>query len=123
MSFGCSFYNLVLLPRVRSDISAHKKLNFHLYQSLKKAIYKPAAFFRGILLPLCEEGCTVREAIIFSSLLSKCTIPMLHTSVAILKLTQMPYSGTATLIMKTLINKKYNLPVKVVRTALEWGSL
>ena len=33
-----------------------RKLNYHYYQSLKKAMYKPAAFFKGILLPLCEVG-------------------------------------------------------------------
>lgn len=48
------FYNLVLLPRVRDDIAEYKKLNFHLYQALKKALYKSAAFFKGFLLPLCE---------------------------------------------------------------------
>ncbi|KAK6742574.1 hypothetical protein RB195_010061 [Necator americanus] len=48
------FYNLVLLPRIRDDIDEFKKLNFHLYQALCKAVYKPAAFFKGIILPLCE---------------------------------------------------------------------
>ncbi|KJH47872.1 Bystin [Dictyocaulus viviparus] len=48
------FYNLVLLPRLRDDIDEYKKLNFHLYQALCKAMYKPAAFFKGIILPLCE---------------------------------------------------------------------
>lgn len=48
------FYNLVLLPKVRDDFRESKKLNYHLYMALKKSIYKPAAFFKGILLPLCE---------------------------------------------------------------------
>ena len=48
------FYGLVLLPRVRADIQEAKRLNYHLYQALRKAIYKPAAFFKGIILPLCE---------------------------------------------------------------------
>lgn len=48
------FYGLVLLPRVRADIQESKRLNYHLYQALRKAIYKPAAFFKGIILPLCE---------------------------------------------------------------------
>lgn len=48
------FYNLVLLPRVRDDISEYKKLNYHLYQALRKALFKPGAFFKGIVLPLCE---------------------------------------------------------------------
>lgn len=47
------FFNLVLLPRVRDDISYYKRLNYHLYQALYKAMFKPAAFFKGILLPLC----------------------------------------------------------------------
>jgi essential nuclear protein 1 len=48
------FYNLVLLPRVRDDIQSNKRLHFALYQALKKAVYKPAAFYKGILLPLCQ---------------------------------------------------------------------
>ena len=47
------FFRLVLLPRVRRDISEAKRLHFALYQALKKAVYKPAAFYKGILLPLC----------------------------------------------------------------------
>lgn len=108
------FYNLILLPRVRHDIERHKKLNYHLYQAIKKAIYKPAAFFKGLLLPLADEGCTVKEAVIMASILVKCTIPVLHSSVALLKLSQLEYSGTTALFMKTLLNKKYNLPYKVV---------
>jgi essential nuclear protein 1 len=48
------FYNLVLLPRVRDDIAEYKRLNFHLYQALRKALFKPAAFMKGFLLPLCD---------------------------------------------------------------------
>ena len=29
-----------------------RKLNYHLYQALKKAMYKPAAFFKGLVIPL-----------------------------------------------------------------------
>lgn len=36
------------------DITENKRLNYHLYRSLKKAIYKPAAFYKGIILPICE---------------------------------------------------------------------
>jgi essential nuclear protein 1 len=53
LSFG-RFYNLILLPAVIEDIKSNKKLNYHLYHALKKALYKPAAFYKGILLPLCE---------------------------------------------------------------------
>lgn len=108
------FFNTVLLPRIRQNIEVHQRLNYHLYASLKKSLYKPAAFFRGILLPLALEGCTAREALIMSSVLAKNSIPALHSSVALLKLAQMPYSGPCTLFMKTLLNKKYSLPYRVI---------
>jgi essential nuclear protein 1 len=110
------FFNTILLPKIREDIEVKKKLNFHLYASIKKAIYKPAAFFRGILLPLAAEDCTAREALIMSSILSKVSIPALHASVALMKLANMPYSGPTTLFMKTLLDKKYSLPYRVVDT-------
>jgi len=56
------FFNLVLLPRVRADIAQNRRLHFTLFCALKKATYKPAAWFKGILLPLCVAGnCTLRE--------------------------------------------------------------
>ena len=109
------FYNLVLLPRIRDDISEYKRLNFHLYMALKKSLFKPAGFFKGILLPLCESGtCTLREALIVSSVLAKTSIPMLHSSAAILKIAEMDYTGANSIFIRTLLDKKYALPYKVV---------
>ena len=48
------FIKLVLLPRIRDDISYYKRLNYHLFQAMAKLIFKPEAFFKGILFPLCE---------------------------------------------------------------------
>ncbi|XP_038235399.1 bystin [Dermochelys coriacea] len=109
------FYNLVLLPRVRDDIAEYKRLNFHLYMALKKALFKPGAWFKGILIPLCESGtCTLREAIIIGSILAKCSIPVLHSSAAMLKLAEMEYSGANSIFLRLLIDKKYALPFRVV---------
>mmetsp|Transcript_16740 Transcript_16740/g.23264 ORF Transcript_16740/g.23264 Transcript_16740/m.23264 type:complete len:448 (+) Transcript_16740:219-1562(+) len=108
------FYNLVLLDSVRADIVASKKLNYHYYMSLKKAIYKPAAFFKGILLPLCKENCTLREAAIVASVMQRVSIPVHHSAVAIHKLAQLEYSGAASIFIKTLLNKKYSLPAPVI---------
>lgn len=45
----------VLLEKCRENMRDNAgKLNVHLYEALKKALYKPAAFFKGILFPLCE---------------------------------------------------------------------
>lgn len=62
--------------------------------ALKKALYKPAAFFKGLLLPLCESGtCTLREAVIIGSVVTRVSIPMLHSAAALLKIAEMEYSG------------------------------
>ncbi|RDX63397.1 Bystin [Mucuna pruriens] len=109
------FYKLVLLPRVREDIRKNKRLHFALYQTLKKALYKPAAFFKGILFPLCESRtCTLREAVIIGSIIEKVSIPPLHSSVALLKLSGMEYCGTTSYFIKLLLEKKYALPYRVV---------
>ncbi|PIO22774.1 hypothetical protein AB205_0199150 [Aquarana catesbeiana] len=109
------FYNLVLLPRVRDDIAEYKRLNFHLYMALKKALFKPGAWFKGILIPLCESGsCTLREAVIIGSILTKCSIPVLHSSAAMLKIAEMEYNGANSIFLRLLIDKKYALPFRVL---------
>jgi hypothetical protein len=37
---------LILLPRIRQELSQGKKLKFQLYMALKKSLYKPAAFYK-----------------------------------------------------------------------------
>lgn len=113
------FFNLVLLPRVRDDIAEYKKLNFHLYQALRKALFKPGAFFKGFLLPLCESGtCSLREAIIVGSVVARCSIPMLHSAAAITKLAEMNYSGANSIFLRIFFEKKYALPYRVIDAAV-----
>jgi essential nuclear protein 1 len=54
------FLEGVLLDQCRENMRSNAgKLNVHLYEALKKALYKPAAFFKGILFPLCEVSRTI----------------------------------------------------------------
>ncbi|KAK0078996.1 hypothetical protein PV325_001863 [Microctonus aethiopoides] len=70
---------------IRDDLAEYKRLNFHLYQALKKALFKLCGFMKGILLPLLESGtCTLREAAIVGSLIAKKSITILHSSAALL---------------------------------------
>ena len=62
------FFNMILLPGVQKNIEVFKKLNYHLYMAVKKAMFKIAPFFKGFLLPLSEVAST-REAIIVGSIL------------------------------------------------------
>jgi len=109
------FYSLVLLPRIRDDLAEYKKLNFHLYQALRKALFKPGGFMKGILLPLLESGtCTLREAIIIGSVISQNSIPLLHSAAAILKIVEMDYTGASSIFLRIFLDKKYALPFRVV---------
>jgi essential nuclear protein 1 len=105
------FFNLVLLPKCRDDIALHKRLNFHLYLALKKATYKPAAFYRGVILPLAASGdCTLREAVIFGSVIGKASLPALHSAATLMKLASLwPYAGAVSIFLRLLLNKKYTL--------------
>ena len=112
--YQANVYMKYLLYAVRKDILKTKKLNYHLYMALKKALYKPAAFFKGFLFPLCQQQCTLKEAVIISSIINKCTVPVLHSCAAILKLAKMPYSGGTSVFLRVLLDKKYALPYKVL---------
>lgn len=119
-----AFNTDVLLPRVREDIHETRKLNVHLYKALKKALYKPAAFFRGLLFPLVGSGtCTLREATIISSVLARVSIPVLHSATALYRLCEISAeqmmhdvesAGACNIFIRTLLEKKYALPFRVV---------
>jgi len=108
------FFNLVLLERVKLDIEENGRLNYHLYMAVKKAVYKPAAFFKGMVLPMAQTGCSLKEATIMASVLAKVSIPANHSAVALLKLAEMPYAGPTSLFIRVLLNKKYALPHRVI---------
>jgi essential nuclear protein 1 len=114
------FYVLVLLPRVRDDIQEHKRLHHALYQALRKATFKPGAWFKGILLPLCEsKTCTLREAVVLSSVLAKTSVPALHSAAVLMKLSELEYAGTTSFFIRVLLDKKYALPYRVVDAVVE----
>ncbi len=64
------FLEVVLLDAIREDIrltregarknTNHRKLNVHYYESLKRAMYKPGAVFKGIVFPLLNVSGDVR---------------------------------------------------------------
>ena len=119
-----AFLHDILLPRVREEQHETKKLNVHFYKALKKALYKPACFFKGFLFPLVESGtCTLREAHIIGSVLTRVSIPVLHSAAALYRLCEVAAeqmsgnteSGGATnILIRVLLEKKYALPFKVV---------
>jgi essential nuclear protein 1 len=82
------FFNVILLPNVVANIARYKKLNYHLYMAIKKALFKIGAFFKGFLLPMAEDHQTsTREAIIVGSILQKMSINALDVAAALMKMT------------------------------------
>ncbi|KAK6461023.1 Bystin-domain-containing protein [Scheffersomyces coipomensis] len=110
------FIQTVLLERFRTSIedSEDHALNYHIYRALKKSLYKPAAFFKGFLLPLVDSYCNVREATIAASVLVKVSVPVLHSSVVLTQLLQRDFSPATTVFIRVLIEKKYALPYQTL---------
>ncbi|KAG5419519.1 ENP1 [Candida metapsilosis] len=110
------FVELVLLEKFRTSIedSDDHSLNYHIYRALKKSLYKPGAFFKGFLLPLVDGYCSVREATIAASVLTKVSVPVLHSSVALTQLLQRDFSPATTVFIRVLIEKKYALPYQTL---------
>ncbi|KAJ3566958.1 hypothetical protein NP233_g6664 [Leucocoprinus birnbaumii] len=108
------FLSVVLLDAIREDIDQNKKLNVQYYEALKRALYKPGAFFKGIIFPMLDQGCTLKHAAIVASILARTKIPVLHASAALLRIAEMDYSGPNSLFIRVLVDKKFELPYKVV---------
>jgi essential nuclear protein 1 len=118
------FLNMILLPAVQDNIRETHKLNVHLYNALKKALYKPSCFFKGIIFPMLADGtCTQREATIVASVVAKVSVPVLHSAAALHRLCELAAeqmssdpeaAGPINIFIKTLLEKKYALPYKVV---------
>lgn len=118
------FLTTILLPAVQDDIRENHKLNVHLYAALKKSLYKPSAFFKGVVFPLLSSGvCTQREAHIVSSVVARVSVPVLHSAAALHRLCEMAAeqmssdpdtAGPVNMFIRVLLEKKYALPYKVV---------
>jgi essential nuclear protein 1 len=123
----------VLLDRVRDDIresvGQRRRLNVHLYAALRKSLYRPEAFFKGVLFPLLQSGsASMREAAIISSVIAKAHVPVLHSAAAITRCCDiaadqmlvgsgrhdLEAAGAANIVIKVLLEKKYALPFQTI---------
>jgi essential nuclear protein 1 len=117
------FLNSILLPRLRDEIAAHKRLSTHLYECVFKSCFRPSAFYKGIVLPLAESGsCTLTESVIIGSVILKRHIPAIHSCAALFRLASMKTNNFASglYFMQALLRKKYALPYQVVDKLVEF---
>ena len=72
------------------------------------------SLFFHLLIHTVQGGCTLKEAAVLSSVLSRVSIPIMHSAAALGRLAQLDYSGPTSLFIRVLLDKKYALPYKVL---------
>ena len=71
------------------------------------------------LISVKARNCTLREAIILGSVIKKISVPAVQSSVALLKVASMPYSGANSVFIRVFLEKKYALPHQVLDALVE----
>ena len=112
-----------MLEAVRRNFDETKTVNVHYFQAMKKAIYKPAAFFKGIIFPVVQDDrTTLKETNVYCSVISNTSIPSLHAAAALMKICNGKYTGPKFMIIRSLLDKKFALPTKSISNIFEYFS-
>lgn len=115
------FYHHILLEAVRNNFDETKTVNVHYFQALKKAIFKPAAFFKGIIFPIVHDThTTLKEASVYCSVITYTSIPALHAAAALMKMCTGEYSGPKFMIIRALLDKRFALPAKTISLIFDY---
>uniref|UniRef100_A0A0A9XXB3 Bystin n=1 Tax=Lygus hesperus TaxID=30085 RepID=A0A0A9XXB3_LYGHE len=115
------FYAAFLLPIVHERLREEHKLHPALYHAVRKALFRPVAFFKGFLLPLvADEECTLREALVIASVLQRCHLPQVPTAVTMVKIAQLPFAATACVFLRILVDKKMTLPYQAIEALVAY---
>ena len=112
------FLKVAIVPKVRENIKEKKKLNVHYYNAIKKSIFKPSAFFKGIIFPFCQQ-CSAKEAAIIGSILHNMSIPLEHSCAALINMCEFPPTMGCRYFIKILISKNYRLPPQVINALVK----
>lgn len=109
------FLQEYLLPRVLVDVSEEKKINYHLFKALQKAVYRPASFFKGIIFAFMDRSnVTLKQAQILGAVLMKSSFPKAHLNAALFQALQKNYSATNNFLIKCFLEKRFSMALQVV---------
>nr|QSE03629.1 bystin domain containing protein [Metchnikovella dogieli] len=109
------FLRCVLYPAVCESLSTRKRLDTHLYEALRTALFKPQEFFKGIVIPLCTDKATLlREAELVAGILAKKRIPAMHAAAAMMRLTEKRHKNITGTFLAVFLKKKPILPFQAL---------
>merc|ERR1712227_75706 len=115
------YFKIVLLPKIIKNIQENHYLDPLIKISLKKASFKPPAFYNGIIIPVCKSKTSnKREAIILSSVLIRLSLPKVHSIMFLLQLMKFKYIGIQIYFIKALLMKNYILPQDVITSLVNY---
>lgn len=98
-----------------------RKLNVHMFAALKKAVYKPSAFVKGILLPMCSsDSFSLNAAHVIRGVLNSVSLPVFHAATAMIKISQLPISSPVSYVLTGMIYKRYTLPSLAIDALLKY---
>ena len=109
------YYYEVLLEYIREKLETMRKLPAVLFQALFAAARRPKCFIKGILIPLSQEPqCTMKEARVISTILTKIRLPRDHANAFIIKLCSSEVTVTRTIFLARMINKGQALAIQAI---------
>ncbi|KAI8985823.1 Bystin-domain-containing protein [Pilobolus umbonatus] len=117
------FFQYVLLERVRSNINSNngQYMDIPLSAAVMKGLTCYGQFLRGFLIPLCEsDNFNMNEATLIGAILAQINLSGLHAATTLLYLSQIPFTVPSCLFILIFLEKKENLPFRVIHLLVQY---
>ena len=110
------FLTMVFIPRLQENIfQKNKKVSVHIFMTLKMISKIPKIFFSLIILPTAESlNFTTREAILFSILISKISVPREIVSTFLSMFLRQNFTNEKLILLNSILNKNFLLPIRMI---------
>jgi essential nuclear protein 1 len=116
------YYSLIIIPRFQESILIEKKINIHLFLTLKLASLRVKFFFSQFIMPFSlSSSCTKKEIIVLSALISKESFSDNHIICLLtFLLKKNPLTSSKILFLRIILKKNVNLPKRIIEYLLDF---
>jgi len=117
------FLTMVFIPRLQENIfQKNKKVSVHIFMTLKMISKFPKIFFSLIILPTTESlNFTTREAILFSILISKISVPREIVSTFLSIFLRQNFTNEKLILLNSILNKNFLLPIRMIDMLVDFS--